>query len=173
MPAAPDALLTLVSRYDPSVFDPWRSGARVRLAISDDGAWDVLIADGAASIAAPQGRPQAVLTADMDTWRQVAADLRSGIDSFRSGRLSVRRNLHVGVGFLAATSGTVDPGRLRFRTVATSSLRLSLMEAGTGPPSARAARPWRHQGLVPDDGGGASRSLSRHRFGPSGVRRLR
>jgi pimeloyl-ACP methyl ester carboxylesterase len=46
----------------------------------------------------------------------------------------VRHNLHVGVGFLAATSGATEPGRLRFRTVATAGPRLSIMEAGTGPP---------------------------------------
>ena len=102
--------------------------------MSDDGVWDVVVADGAASIATPDGRPDAVLTADADTWRQIAVDLSSGMDSFRSGRLSVRRNLHVGVGFLAATSGATEPGRLRFRTIATSGARLSIMEAGIGPP---------------------------------------
>ena len=75
-----------------------------------------------------------MLTGDADTWRQVAADVRGGMDAYQSGRLSLRRNLHVGVGFLAATSGATGPGRLRFRTVATSGARLSIMEAGTGPP---------------------------------------
>ena len=55
--------------------------------------------------------------------------------AYQSGRLSVRRNLHVGVGFLAATSGATFPGRLRFRTIATRGSRLSIMEAGTGPPA--------------------------------------
>jgi pimeloyl-ACP methyl ester carboxylesterase len=102
--------------------------------VSDDTAWDVVVADGFVSIAAPDGRPDAVLTADAETWRQIAVDLRSGMDSFRSGRLSIRHNLHVGVGFLAATSGATEPGRLTFRTVATSGARLSIMEAGVGPP---------------------------------------
>jgi pimeloyl-ACP methyl ester carboxylesterase len=57
------------------------------------------------------------------------------MNAYRSGRLSVRRNLHVGVGFLAATSGATEPGRLRFRSVATSGARLSIVEAGTGPPA--------------------------------------
>ena len=117
-----------------SVFDARARRTRIRLAVSDRGVWDAVVADGAASIAAPDGRPDAVLTAEADTWRQIAADLRGGMDSFRAGRLSVRRNLHVGVGFLAATSGATEPGRLRFRTVATSGARLSIMEAGLGPP---------------------------------------
>jgi pimeloyl-ACP methyl ester carboxylesterase len=117
-----------------SVFDARTRRTRIRLAVSDNGVWDAVVADGAASIAAPDGRPDAVLTAEADTWRQIAADIRGGMDSFRAGRLSVRRNLHVGVGFLAATSGATEPGRLRFRTVATSGSRLSIMEAGLGPP---------------------------------------
>src|ERR1035437_1816682 len=134
MPAAPSFIQALVGRFDLSVFDARRRRTRIRLAVSDDGVWDVVVADGAASIATPDGRPDAVLTADADTWRQIAVDLSRGMDSFRSGRLSVRRNLHVGVGFLAATSGATEPGRLRFRTVATSGARLSIMEAGIGPP---------------------------------------
>ena len=46
----------------------------------------------------------------------------------------MRRNLHVGVGFLAATSGVSGPGRLRFRRVGTRRARLSTMQAGIGPP---------------------------------------
>ncbi len=45
----------------------------------------------------------------------------------------MRRNLHLGVGFLAATSGLTDPGRLRFRMVVTRRARLSVIEAGSGP----------------------------------------
>jgi pimeloyl-ACP methyl ester carboxylesterase len=64
----------------------------------------------------------------------IADDARGGMRAFRSGRLAVRRNLHVGVGFLAATSGVSEPGRLRFRTVVTRHARLSTLEAGIGPP---------------------------------------
>lgn len=133
-PAAPSFIQALVGRFDPSVFDARRFRTRIRLVVSDDTAWDIVVADGSLSIAPPDGRPDAVLTADAETWRQIAVDLRSGMDSFRSGRLSIRRNLHVGVGFLAATSGATESGRLRFRTVATSGARLSIMEAGIGPP---------------------------------------
>ena len=103
--------------------------------MSDDDAWDAVLADGTASAVAPDARPDAVLTADAATWRQIAADPRSGMELYQSGRLSVRRNLHVGVGFLAATSGETQPGRMRFRSVATSGPRLSILEAGTGPPA--------------------------------------
>lgn len=135
MPTVPNSIETLVGRYDPAVFDARRRRTRIRLAVGDEDAWDAVVVDGVATIAAPDARPDAVLTADAGTWRQVAADLRSGMAAYRSGRLSVRRNLHVGVGFLAATSGATEPGRLRFRTVATSGARLSILEAGTGPPA--------------------------------------
>ncbi len=133
MAAAPGFVETLVGRFDPSVFDAHRRQTRIRLAVGDENAWDVVVADGAASIAAADARPDAVLSADADTWRQIAADASGGIDAYWSGRLSARRNLHIGVAFLAATSGATEPGRLRFRTIATAGARLSIMEAGTGP----------------------------------------
>jgi pimeloyl-ACP methyl ester carboxylesterase len=134
MPTAPNSIGTLVGRYDPAVFDVRRRQARLRLVVGDESSWDVVLANGAATIAPPDASADAVLTADPDTWRQIAADLRGGMVAYQSGRLSVRRNLHVGVGFLAATSGATEPGRLRFRTVTTRRARLSMMEAGTGPP---------------------------------------
>jgi pimeloyl-ACP methyl ester carboxylesterase len=134
MPTAPKPIRTLVSRYDPAVFETRRRQLRVRLAVSDDNAWDAVVADGAATIAPAAERPDALLTAETETWRQIADDLRGGMAAYQSGRLSVRHNLHVGVGFLAATSGATEPGRLRFRTVATSGARLSITEAGTGSP---------------------------------------
>jgi hypothetical protein len=57
------------------------------------------------------------------------------VRAFQEGRLALRRNLHVGVGFLTATNGVSGPGRLRFRTVVTRRLRMSTMEAGIGPPA--------------------------------------
>jgi pimeloyl-ACP methyl ester carboxylesterase len=132
--AAPGFIHTLIGRFDPSVFDARRRRTRIRLAVGGNGAWDAVVADGAVTIAAPDGQADAVLSADTDTWEQIAADLRGGMDAYRASRLSVRRNLHVGVGFLAATSGATEPGRLRFHTVATRRARLSVMEAGLGPP---------------------------------------
>ena len=134
MPPAPNSLRTLVGRYDSAVFDARRRHTRIRLVVRGDDAWDVVVANGAATIAPTNARANALLTADAETWRQIAADLRGGMKAYQSGRLSVRHNLHVGVGFLAATSGATEPGRLRFRTIATARARLSILEAGTGPP---------------------------------------
>ena len=134
MSASPSWLRTLVSRYDPSVFEAPASGVRVRLVAPDDGAWDVVLSEGAATIGSSDGRPQAVLTADTGTWGRIAAEPRAAIDAYFAGRLSVRHDLHVGVGFLAATSGASGPTRLRFRSVATRRARLSIVEAGEGPP---------------------------------------
>ena len=128
------ALHALVDRYDPDVFTPARRTARVRLAVSEDEAFDAILARGSARLEQPSGVPDAMLTADVGTWAAIARDLRGGMTAFESGRLSVRRDLHVGVGFLAATSGAGEPGRLRFRTVATRKLKISTMEAGQGPP---------------------------------------
>ena len=134
MPAPPSCISTLVDRFEEDVFDPQRR-ARVRLAVGDKEAWDVVLADGAAAIAPAVARPDAVLTGDGQTWEKIAGDVRAGMAAYQSGRLSVRPNLHVGVGFLAATSGATSPGRLRFRMIATRGARLSIMEAGTGPPA--------------------------------------
>ena len=130
----PSFIDTLVGRFDPSVFDARRPRTQIRLAVSGDGAWDAVVTAGVISIAAPDGDADAVLTADAHTWEQIAADLRGGMNAYRASRLSVRRNLHVGVGFLAATNGATEPGRLRFHTVATRRARLSVVEAGLGPP---------------------------------------
>ena len=134
MLAPPSCISTLVDRFEEDVFDPQRR-TRVRLAVGDKQVWDVVLADGAAAIAPAGARPDAVLTADGQTWEKIAGDVRAGMAAYQSGRLSVRRNLHVGVGFLAATSGATSPGRLRFRMIATRGARLSIMEAGTGPPA--------------------------------------
>src|ERR687896_546551 len=48
-------------------------------------------------------------------------------------RLRVRGSLHLGVGFLAATSGAPEPGRLRFERVSTPAGRVSILSAGAGP----------------------------------------
>ena len=104
------------------------------MARSDGEDWDVLLADDRARIAPADGRADALLSADTKTWNEIAADVRRGMDAYQRGRLSIRRNLHAGVGFLAATSGATGPGRLRFRMVQTPGARLSTMEAGEGPP---------------------------------------
>ena len=114
-----------------------------------------------------------MLTADADTWQQIAADLRGGMDAYRASRLSVRRNLHVGVGFLAATNGATEPGRLRFHTVATRRSRLSVVEAGLGPPVLALHGLGGHQGVLPADSGGTGATVPGDRGRSARVRRLR
>ncbi|WP_196807372.1 alpha/beta fold hydrolase [Candidatus Solirubrobacter pratensis] len=130
---APPTLRALVERYDPETFEPARREARVRLAVDGEDAFDAILSDGHARLDAAAGEPDATLTADGETWAAIAGDLRGGMAAFQAGRLSVRRDLHLGVGFLAATSGASEQGRLRFRTLATRRLAISAMEAGQGP----------------------------------------
>jgi pimeloyl-ACP methyl ester carboxylesterase len=56
------------------------------------------------------------------------------MQAFRRGRLSIRRDLHLGVGFLAATALSQGPGSLRLRHVETKAGKISTIEAGTGDP---------------------------------------
>jgi pimeloyl-ACP methyl ester carboxylesterase len=134
MTAPPPALRTLAGRYDRTAFEPAGGRARVRLSITDGAEWDAVIADAGARLMPAGGGPDALLAADAPTWSAIAEDLRGGMRAYFSGRLAIRRNLHLGVGFLAATSGATDPARLRFRTIATRHARISTVEAGSGPP---------------------------------------
>jgi pimeloyl-ACP methyl ester carboxylesterase len=133
--APPPALRTLAGRFDPEVFDVGARRAVVRLEGDGVGRWDVVLADGAATLQAAGDRePDARLIADAATWKSVADDLRDGMAAFRGGRLTVRRDLHLAVGFLAATAAQREEGGLVFRRVDTSVGALSTMEAGQGPP---------------------------------------
>ena len=134
MAAPPRFLSALVERYDPDVLDAPAAGARVRLEVSDGETWDVIVDSRGARLVEPTGRPHALLRADGATWEAVAADLRGGMEAFRARRLTVRENLHLGVGLLAATSGMTDPGRLEFASVRTRMGTLSTLHAGTGDP---------------------------------------
>jgi pimeloyl-ACP methyl ester carboxylesterase/putative sterol carrier protein len=129
----PAALRTLVGRYDADVLPLERDPVRVRLVAGGD-AWDAVVTDGSARLGEAAGDADATLTADEATWERIASDVRGGMDAFRKRKLTVRRDLHLGVGFLAATSGMKEEGRLRFRTVPTKDHRISLLEAGTGAP---------------------------------------
>ena len=134
MTTPPRSLQTLTGRYDREVFEPEGGRARVRLAVVGSEAWDVSLDGGTARLVPAEGDADATLTADRQAWTAIAEDLRGGMDVYRAGRLTVRRNLHLGVGFLAATSGLTGPGRVRFRMVTTRRARLSTLEAGSGPP---------------------------------------
>jgi hypothetical protein len=133
----PEALRELVRRFDPDVFDAPDGDARLRLGVRDVGEWDVVVSEGAARLQEEPDasrEPHATLTATQATWKRVAADVAAGMDAYRRGALDLRRNLHLGVGFLAATSGATDPGRLRFHTVRSRGTRFSVLEAGEGEP---------------------------------------
>jgi pimeloyl-ACP methyl ester carboxylesterase len=131
---APAALQALAERYDPDVIDIPGGRARVQLAVEGQGAWDAELSGKRLRLRAAGSEPDAELTADLAAWGRIARDVRGGMTAFRNGHLTVRRNLHLGVGFLAATSGNTDEGRLRFDTVNTAVGRLSTLEAGTGEP---------------------------------------
>jgi pimeloyl-ACP methyl ester carboxylesterase len=133
--ALPECLRTLVGRFDAAVFDAPRGRARIRLEVAGVGTWDCVAGpDGAAITAAERSAADARLRADGGTWERIAADLRGGMDAYRAGRLVVRDNLHLGVAFLAATSGATGRGRLEFRRVPTVSGDFSILAAGTGDP---------------------------------------
>jgi pimeloyl-ACP methyl ester carboxylesterase len=130
----PDALRILVDRFDPEVFDSPDGDVRLRLTVTGQPSWDAVYEQGSLRLEAPEGQPAAELRASAATWSGVQADIAGGLEAYSRGDLVLRRNLHLGVAFLAATSGATDPGRLRFRTVRPAGRRFSLLEAGTGTP---------------------------------------
>jgi pimeloyl-ACP methyl ester carboxylesterase len=132
----PAGIAALVERFDPGPIDiPNGDAARIRLAVADGDDWDAIVSrKGRLRLESANGdEPDALLAADAATWRSIAADLRGGMDAFRRGRLRVRTNLHLGVGFLAATSGVEGPERLTFDRVRTRAGEISTMTAGDGP----------------------------------------
>jgi pimeloyl-ACP methyl ester carboxylesterase len=132
--AAPPALTELIDRFDPSVFELGRPSARIRLTGAGPDPLDAVLDGHSIKLEPAQdGRSDAVLSADQATWTEIAADVRGGMTAYRSGRLRVRHDLHLGVGFLAATSPPGE-GRLRLRQVPTSEGPISVSEAGSGPP---------------------------------------
>jgi pimeloyl-ACP methyl ester carboxylesterase len=135
-PKPPGAINALVDRFDLAAFDLPGSQAVIRLADADGESWDVLVDRTGARLTGPAGKgnPDALLTADEKTWERLGRDVTSGMRAFRAGRLDVRRNLHLGVGFLAATAPDTGPGRFRFARVRTKVGEFSTIEAGTGEP---------------------------------------
>jgi pimeloyl-ACP methyl ester carboxylesterase len=130
-----DALVELADRFDRGVIDLPGGRARVRLEVLNGASCDALIAGRRLRLGnvSESAEPDAVLSADSATWKRIAADVRGGMNAFRSGRLRIRGSLHLGVGFLAATSG-MEPGRLEFGSVRTRGFgRISMLAAGTGP----------------------------------------
>jgi pimeloyl-ACP methyl ester carboxylesterase len=130
-----EPLERLVARFDVGVLDGAQGDARIRLVVGGEGAWDVRLgATHAALERAGRAVPDAILSADRATWQQIALDVRGGMDAYRAGRLLVRHNLHLGVAFLAATSGLQGAQSLVFRRVTTETGPLSFLAAGSGEP---------------------------------------
>src|SRR5437588_9110553 len=122
--AARSAIEKLVKRFDPEVFDVGRPEARIRIHGAGPEDRDVVIEDGQARLVSASGTPDAELIADEQTWESVATNLRDGMAAFRAGRLRVRRDLHLGVGFLAATAPPTGAGRLRIRAIESAAGRI-------------------------------------------------
>jgi pimeloyl-ACP methyl ester carboxylesterase len=133
--SALDSRVELVARFDPADIDVPGGQARIRLESGPQSAADALVEGGVARLV-PAGsqRPDAILRAEPEVWNEIARDVRAGMAAYRAGRLKIRHNLHLGVGFLAATSGDTDPSRLRFERVRTPNHELSYLSAGQGVP---------------------------------------
>ena len=125
----------LAERFDPDALGLSTTRSVARLRERDGVECDVEITRRAARLI-PLGprRPDSLITADASTWTDLAANLTSGMEAYRDGRLKVRGNLHVGIGFLAATARTRGPERLLFRHVRTSQGNVSILTAGRGEP---------------------------------------
>jgi pimeloyl-ACP methyl ester carboxylesterase len=131
---ARDAAEQLLGRLLASELDLPDGEARLRLAVKAGDEIDVLLDAKGGRVVPVDGRPDALLRADAATWQRIARDLPAGLSAFATGRLEIRQNLHLGVNFLASTSGSRAPGRLRFRTVETKRGAISTLEAGVGKP---------------------------------------
>jgi pimeloyl-ACP methyl ester carboxylesterase len=131
----PEPILVLIERFDPEVLHIPGGRACLRLAVEGDEPWDVLLTDSGATFRRARGDGyDAELIADLETWQAIAGDVGFGMNAFSDSALRVRRNLHLGVGFLAATSGLVDPGRMEFKSLETPLGDLSVLTAGQGDP---------------------------------------
>jgi pimeloyl-ACP methyl ester carboxylesterase len=133
--SAPAGIEALIGRYDPAVIDVPNGRALVRLRVRGGEDWDARIDRDRVRLdpAREDDEPDATIAADPPTWMRVAGDVRAGMQAFHRGMLRVRGSLHLGVGFLAATSGAPEPGRLRFERVRTPAGQVSILSAGAGP----------------------------------------
>jgi pimeloyl-ACP methyl ester carboxylesterase len=124
----------LLERLVPEELDLRDGPARLRLAVKGGDEVDVLLDERGGRVAEPEGKADALLRADAATWDLVVRELPAALSAFSRGRLEIRLNLHLGVNFLAATSGSRDPARLRFETVETKRGAISTLQAGVGKP---------------------------------------
>src|SRR5918992_2750734 len=98
----PATLEALLERYDPEVIHVPGNRARIQLGVIGQGAWDAAIIRDQVRLRGARSEPDAELVADPATWRKIASDVRGGMAEFRKGKLSIRRSIHLGVGFRAA-----------------------------------------------------------------------
>jgi len=130
-----DSLDALLSRFEPGDIDVPGGTARIRLDAGAAGSFDALIEGGVARLIPASTRDaDSLLRAEPPVWDEIAGDVRAGMAAYRSGKLTIRENLHLGVGFLAATSGDTDPRRLRFERIRTANHDLAILSAGEGTP---------------------------------------
>src|ERR687897_1612642 len=135
MHGAPEVLRTLADRFDATAFDAPHGRARLRLRVTGENDWDATVEHGLMRLAPANGdRPDARLAADAATWGRIAADVRGGMEAFSRGKLKIRDDLHLGVGFLAATSGMQGPERLELCRVRTEVGEIAVLQAGSGDP---------------------------------------
>src|SRR5215218_4246838 len=133
--APADGIASLAELFDADAMHLPGGRARIRLAVTRGRACDAVIAGRRLRLvdADDAADPDCVLSADAATWRRIADDVRGGMEAFRAGRLRIRGSLHLGVGFLAATSGSDERGRLEFDTVRARAFgSISVLSAGTG-----------------------------------------
>jgi pimeloyl-ACP methyl ester carboxylesterase len=125
----------LAERYEPEVIDVPGGRGLVRLEVRGGEDWDARLTSRRMRLVPvrPGDQPDATISADAATWRKIAQDVRGGMDAFHKGKLRMRGSLHLGVGLLAATNGSDEPGRLRFDTLNTRSGKVSILSAGVGP----------------------------------------
>lgn len=133
-PSALESLHALAERFRPDDIDVPQGRARIRLTVTDGTGLDAVISMADIALEPASGRPDAEIAADAATWSAVVGGVGGGMDAFRRGRLQVRRNLHLGIGFLAATTGSGEAGRLRFDRIETASHEFATLEAGEGDP---------------------------------------
>ena len=135
MSTAPDVLQVLADRFEPDAFDAPSGRARLRLEVTGEGRWDALAHGGLELVETDTDkRADARISADVAAWRRLGADVRGGMDAFRSGRLAIRDDFHLGIGFLAATSGSTEPERLEVGRVRTKLGDIAVLRAGAGDP---------------------------------------
>ena len=116
----------------------------------------IVDAAGARIVEANGARPDALLSGSAAAWRR-AADGGGAFAALGRGGLRLRHNLHVGAGFLAATSGATAPGACGCARSRRRIGRDRHRPGGQRPAAAGAARPRRHEGVVPADARRAGR----------------